>query len=239
VITELSKQQIHYLAKLRMKKYRLSEKKVIIEGRRSLEQLAQWGVYAEELYVVAPEAALKATTVFAASKEALWRICDSEHPAAIAGLFPLPESREIDFRLAFYLDGISDPGNLDTIFRIAAAFNINCIILSPQCCEVSSPKVIRASLGAVYHVPFRVSTPEELKGEGAEIVFLDMNGRTKLQDFVPGEKPTIVAFGSEAHGLSPELKAIAGNSLQIEMKGEMESLNAAICAGIVAYQMSN
>lgn len=235
---ELSKQQIRDLAKLKLKKNRISEKQVVVEGRRSLEQLGQWGIFAQELYVVAPERPIKATTVFSTSAEGMWRICDSEHPPALAGLFALPEAQEISFQTAFYLDGISDPGNMGTIFRIAAAFGIETILLSPHCCEVSSPKVIRASLGAVYHVPFRICTHEDLKNSEAEIVVLDMQGSTILKDFVPKTKPIIVALGSEAHGLSPELKELAERSVRISMPGKMESLNAAVCAGIVAYRVS-
>lgn len=234
---ELSKAQIHSLAKLKQKKIRLGESLVVVEGRRSLEQLATWGIHPTELYILSGETPLQAETIYSIRPEAMFRICESENPPAVAGLFSLPVARVVDFQTAFYLDEISDPGNLGTIFRIAAAFNIDTVIMSPNCCEISSPKVIRSSLGAVYQVPFRVCKVKDLSALKAQIVALDMKGSMELQDLHPGEKALIVALGSEAHGLSPELKSMASSSIRITMPGAMESLNAAVCAGIVAFQL--
>jgi TrmH family RNA methyltransferase len=166
------------------------------------------------------------------------RICDSDSPPQIAGLYSIPNETISEFRSAFYLDGISDPGNMGTIFRIAAAFGIECILISPSCCEVASPKVIRSSLGAVYKVPFRTCAATELKAMDTKVIALDMAGKQFLHDYSPDDKPFVMAIGSEAHGLSQDVTAIATLSLRIEMQGDMESLNAAVCAGICAYQIS-
>lgn len=226
------------LAKLKQKKYRQSEKQVVIEGRRIIEQLLNWGIRAEELYISEYSFALPAKSVYLANSVAMQRICDSDSPPQIAGLYSIPEETYAKFKSAFYLDGISDPGNLGTIFRIASAFGIESLLLSPGCCEVASPKVIRSSLGAVYKVPFRTCTATELKAMETKVIALDMAGKQSLRDYSPDDTPYVMAIGSEAHGLSQDVTAIATLSLRIDMPGDMESLNAAVCAGICAYQIS-
>lgn len=211
---------------------------MMVEGRRIIEQLLSWGISAEELYITEDSYALPAKSIYLANSGAMRRICDSDSPPQIAGLYPSPKETFVKFKSAFYLDGISDPGNLGTIFRIAAAFGIECLLLSPSCCEVASPKVIRSSLGAVYRVPFRTCTVLELKELGTPVLALDMAGKQSLHDYSPDDKPFIMAIGSEAHGLSQDVKAIAALFLRIDMPGDMESLNAAVCAGICAYQIS-
>jgi len=234
----LSLQQIHYLAKLKQKKYRQIEGKVVVECRRSLEQLAAWGVIPLELYLAGDSKPITAKTIYSVNEQVLSRICDSEHPAKIAGLFALPQPQEVDFRLAFYLDGISDPGNMGTIFRIAAAFNVSCILVSPACCEISSPKVIRASLGAVYKVPFQICPIPKLQSLKAKLIVLDMAGSKELKECSIKDNPHIIVLGNEAHGVSPEILALADSVVRIQMSGEMESLNVAVTAGIAAYQLT-
>jgi TrmH family RNA methyltransferase len=233
----LSIAHISQLTKLKQKKFRAIEQKVVVEGRRTLQQLADWGIEAQELYLTEGEKPLPAKAVFTVSPEVMNRICDSETPPAIAGLLSLPQERRVTFRSAFYLDGISDPGNMGTIFRIAAAFGVDCILLSPGCCELSSHKVIRASLGAVYKVPFQICPAAELQALRATIITLDMDGSIALHDYKVPPSAYIMALGGEAHGLTAELRALSDISLRIDMAGEMESLNAAVCAGICAYQL--
>lgn len=236
---ELSKAQIASLSKLKQKKFRKLEQKVVIEGRRLLKQLAEWGIYAHELYLGDGEAEIEAQKVYHVNAETLERICESDSPPSIAGLFPLPLERRKAFKLAFYLDGISDPGNMGTIFRIASAFGLECLLLSPSCCEVSSPKVIRASMGAVYKVPFWEAELKQVKEGGVKVVILDMEGSKPLQDYVVTDCPTVIVIGGEAHGIRQENRVLADSSIRIEMSGEMESLNAAVCAGICAYGLAS
>jgi len=233
----LSTENLRQLARLKQKKFRLEYGKVIVEGRRTLEQLATWGIFPLEVYLAPGEAVMQAEQIYTVSPQAIARLCDSENPAGIAGLFRLPAPRQIDFTQAFYLEEISDPGNLGTIFRTAAAFKIQCLILSPRCCEISAPKVIRASLGAVFKVPFFYLEPQELPRLNCEIYALDMAGDTEISAFSSPTKH-LIALGSEAHGISDILSGLCRQKLRIRMPGEMESLNAALSFAIAAYAVS-
>lgn len=236
---QLSNERLRYLAKLKLKKYRQEEELVIVEGRRTLEQLLSWGIKPKELYVTDEEPTVWSEIIYQTNQQSMQRICDSENPPSIAGLFPLPKAQKIAFQKAFYLDDISDPGNLGTIFRIAAAFNIDCLILSPYTCEISSPKVIRASLGAVYKVPFYYCPAENLPELQAHIFALDAKGKLPIKDFQPPSESYLVALGNEAKGLSSSLLKSAKEVLCIPMPGEMESLNVSVSAAILAYALSD
>lgn len=235
--TTFSTSHLRFLASLKQKKHRLQENRVVVEGKRILHQLADWGIYPLELYLSQEEPELEAGQIFRVSPQVMPRICESETPPSIAGLFKLPQPRKFAFRIAFYLDGISDPGNLGTIFRTASAFGVEGLILSSECCEVSSPKVIRSSLGAVYRVPFFYANPYEVFNLPAVLYCLDIDGQLKISEFQP-DHPAIIALGSEAHGLSDSIKKLSKASIQIPMPGNMESLNAALSFGIAAYEMA-
>ncbi len=236
----LSRARIGFLAKLKQKKFRQAEGLVVLEGMRLISQLAAYGILPLELYETRntlPD--LGDVLRYSVKRADLDRICDSEHPAAVAALYPIPRAGAIDnFRKAFYFQEISDPGNLGTIFRSAEAFGVDLILLSPNSCEVASPKVIRASLGACYRLPFAYLSIDKALDLGACNIALDMGGDISLKEFQLGTEPHIFYFGSEAHGLSPEIRGKIKNSISIPMQGEMESVNLAISASILAYQLS-
>ena len=234
----LSKSKISELSKLKQKKYRLEHGLVVVEGKRLLQQLAHWGIMPLELYGDNPFPDFESVPCFHVHAGDLERICSSDHPPEVAALYPIPKPDPISYKTALYLEDISDPGNLGTIFRIACAFGIDSLLLSPSCCEISSPKVIRASLGAVYQVPFTIGELDDLIDPQTFLAALMMDGEKALADFRPGSFPLVMAIGNEAHGLSDKTLRRANLGLGISMKGGMESLNAAVCAGIVAYHLS-
>lgn len=238
-ITRISKARISELAKLKQKKFRQEQQLLVVEGKRLLEQLKSYGILPQEWYISSPNPMLEcAANAFLCTQEELKRICDSDHPSEIAGLFHIPQARSVKFRRALYLDRISDPGNLGTIFRTAAAFGIDAIFISPESCEVANPKVVRSSLGAVYQVPWNLLSLADLNILPAKKFVLDMDGKLDIMNYHPSNQPEIFILGSEAHGVDPELMAIADSSLRIPMPGKMESLNLAISAAILCYQIS-
>lgn len=236
---KLSKNRLQELAALKQKKQRLEQGLVVVEGLRTLQQIRDYGILPREQYLGSDvQAVWDNVPAFQLTAAEFGRLCDSEHPQGVAALFALPQPRQVEFHTAFYLDGISDPGNLGSIFRIASAFALDALLLSPECVEISSPKVIRASLGSVFQVPFEVLDYKQLGEKKARIIATEMQAGTRLAYFEPEPaKKYIIIIGSEAHGISPQLKALAKESLQIQMTDQMESLNAAIAAGIIAHHL--
>ncbi|MBW6513367.1 MAG: RNA methyltransferase [Candidatus Syntrophosphaera sp.] len=237
--SKLSKNRIKELAKLKQKKYRLAEGRVVVEGIRILLQMKEYGLTPIEQYLgEGGKAMWDGVPAFELRDWEFAAICDSEHPSGLAALFPVPEPHRVDFRRAFYLDGISDPGNLGTIFRLAAAFSLDSLFLSPSCVEISSPKVIRASLGSVYAVPYEVLGFEGITAKDARLLVTDARSGSPLRDLrLSPEDRVIIVLGSEAHGISSELMQAANSVVTVEMGRGIESLNVAVAAGIIAHHL--
>lgn len=239
-IQSISRERIKSLAKLSRKQERLEKGQVIVEGARILDQLASNNIMPLELYLEGEHQApsnLQSVPCYRLLRGDMERICETNHAQGISALFPLPRPREASLQRALYLDGISDPGNMGTIFRIAAAFGISSILLAENCVEISNPKVIRASLGSVYWVPFRTMNHKLLLEQTASLIALDMDGEIGLKDFTAPQGNSIYLIGSEAHGITRELRDKAGISIRIEMQSSMESLNAAIATALLAHRI--
>jgi TrmH family RNA methyltransferase len=239
----LSKNRLSELKKLQQKKYRKLEHKTICEGMNLVEQLRANGIYPLEL--ITSEAAQVQylfkeyrCPVLLSKPHEINQLADTENPQPLIGIYAIPESEIKEYKLALYLDGIHDPGNLGTVFRTASAFDVDAIFLSPDCCEVWSPKVIRASLGSVFWLPSELADAKELAEQKAEKAGLLMDGSVSLKEFSPDKtKPLILVIGSEAHGIRIEVMSALTQTVRIAISKKMESLNAAVSAAIALYEV--
>lgn len=138
------------------------------------------------------------------------------------------------------LDNLQDPNNLGTILRTAEAFNISGVILSKDCCDIYSPKVVRGSMGAIFRLPFLICdtlsnflTNNPRLTSYAAVVSPDADKVTDI-DFI---SPCVVAVGNEGNGLKSDTIEKCSNCVTIPMKGRAESLNASIAASILIWEM--
>jgi TrmH family RNA methyltransferase len=241
---QLSKNHLADLKKLKQKKYRHLEAKTLAEGINLLEQLWSNGIKPLEIITSNPlekdfPLPKFSGSIYMAKPHEIEQLADTETPQPIIGIYAIPEFTVKEFRLAVYLDGIRDPGNLGTIFRICAAFKADAVILSPDCCEVFSPKVIRASLGSVFWIPSMTADSNWLAEQTAEKAGLVMHGNVRLKDYKPDtNKPVILIVGSEGSGISSDTTKELTTLLRIPISDKMESLNAAVAAGIALYEIS-
>ena len=137
------------------------------------------------------------------------------------------------------LDGIQDPGNLGTMLRTADALNVPVVLLE-GCADPYSHKVVRSSMGAVFRTPVVQSTWEEVSAAlcaaGIPVAVTALSDRAK--DIRQADvKAMAVVIGSEGRGVRSEILASADRDLIIPMNGHCESLNAAVAASIVLWQM--
>lgn len=141
---------------------------------------------------------------------------------------------------ALVLEGVQDPGNVGTILRTADAFHVDAIILLENCADLYSPKTVRASMGAVFRQNAYRMSRDELSGFCAKNS-LQLYGAAlsvRAKDIRTIDlKNAAVAIGSEGKGLSRELLELCDGEVVIPMSGEAESLNAAVAAAIVMWQM--
>jgi TrmH family RNA methyltransferase len=141
------------------------------------------------------------------------------------------------------LDDLADPGNMGTILRTALAANVDEVLLSSNCVDYLSPKVVRAAAGAHVALPVRADLSWEAIAEraiehcGGEVrVLLAEAGSPFVYYEQDLTKPFALIIGSEAHGPSKEARMLATRTISIPLANGVESLNAAIAAGIILFE---
>ena len=140
------------------------------------------------------------------------------------------------------LDNLQDPGNLGTIFRSAEAAGATGIVLSRDCVDIYNPKVIRSTMGAVFRLPFIYvddlpGTIGRMKRSGLRIYAAHLEGENAYdrEDYRGG---CAFLIGNEGNGLREETAACADCRILIPMEGRAESLNAAVAASILMFEVS-
>ena len=178
--------------------------------------------------------------VIRVSREVMEAISPMENPQGAVFLCKLPEKREFrPEKGMLLLDGIQDPGNLGTILRTADAWNVPVALLE-GCADPFSHKVVRSSMGAVFRTPVTVTdwqtAKESCARAGIPVAVTALNQRA--EDIRKAEVAAMaVVIGSEGQGVRREILESAGHCLIIPMNDHCESLNAAIAAATVMWQM--
>ena len=134
------------------------------------------------------------------------------------------------------LDGVSDPANVGAIIRTAACAGYNDVYMTDTCADQYSSKAIRSSMGGVFRVnTYRAKLSELLSVIDKPIVVADMNGENAF-GFKKNDNICLV-IGNEGHGVSETVESVAEYTVKIPMDNGMESLNAAVSAGILMYAL--
>ena len=142
--------------------------------------------------------------------------------------------------LLLVLEDIQDPGNLGTIFRTAEAAGATGIVMSRGTVDIFHPKVVRATMSAVFRMPFYISNDlcaeiSAFRERGIRSYAAHLGGK-RAYDELPLSKGCAFLIGNEGNGLSEELTAQADEKIIIPMAGGAESLNAAMAAGILLFE---
>lgn len=140
------------------------------------------------------------------------------------------------------LDNLQDPGNLGTIFRTAEAAGVTGIIMSRDCVDIYNPKTIRSTMGALYRMPFVYvedlrETIHTLKEKSIKSYAAHLDGKNTYdkEDYRQG---TAFLIGNEGNGLREEIAQCADTWIRIPMCGQVESLNAAVAATVLMFEVS-
>lgn len=171
------------------------------------------------------------------TKEVMEKISSSKTPQGIVAVCKAKPSQPITNNKVLYLDDVSDPGNVGTIFRTALALGYNDIILSEKCCSPFSSKAIQSSQGAIFKLNIvRNVDLKELKKQSYKIIATELKGSIKLEEANPSKKHVLV-LGNEAHGVSNSILEIADERVKIDIN-DIESLNVAVAGAIAMYAFS-
>lgn len=179
-------------------------------------------------------------------------VCDTKTPQGILVtakrlsytlediLLENPDAVGRQYNFLIILENIQDPGNLGTIIRSSEGAGVTGIIMSADTADIYNPKVIRATMGSIFRVPFIYvkdfnATIEKIKAKGIETYAADINAEEAYDKF-DFKKSLAFLVGNEANGLSEESLALVKYKLKIPMSGSLESLNAAVACAILMYE---
>jgi TrmH family RNA methyltransferase len=252
---KISAKKLSVLAALTTKKGRRKYSSFIASGIRVVEEAVKSSLHIQYAAVAQSELTapgrlflekLKGINILETPAKTLRQIDRAESTQGIVAVIsiPRPPGTEIlpDSGAILALDGISDPSNLGAIARSALAFGFDSILMSRDCAELYSPKVIRASAGAIFHLnPVTevdlTETLPRLKSQQYLIVGADTDGGD-LRRISGATVRLSLVIGNEARGISPPVTSLCDELVRIPTAGRCESLSAPVAAGIIMYEIS-
>lgn len=240
-ITSVQNDLVKFAVKLQNPRFRKSQKLIFADGQKTIQGFIDDGIVFEYFFTkkdnpIAKK--IKAKKLVYVNNEILKKITTTKSPCEVAGII---KEKEINKNIFFELDKIAlledikDAGNLGTIIRSAVAFGVNGIILFNDCVDLYNSKTIRATAQNIFKIP--IITTKDIN------FIIDLKKTHKLISTVVDSKNNLfnykfedkfmIAFGSEADGLSDKIVNLSDEKLSIPMENNVESINLAICASIV------
>lgn len=252
----LSQNKIKYLRSLGLKKNRIKEKKIILDGKRLIDEAINHNVKIEYIWINESLGAKEKDDLFInkiknnkidfsyEKEKDIKKISNTKNSQGIIGLMSINNFYNEDLKnfgdRIIILDQISDPGNLGTILRTCAWFGIQSIVLSENSADIFNDKCIRSSVGGHFFLKnLTYLTYDEINNFISSNHFLtlcaDLNGEEiKIKNI---QQNWALILGSEAHGVSNEIKF--DKKITIAKKGKMESLNVSVATGIILNELIN
>lgn len=234
-----SQAELKQFASLRMPKFRQKYGQFMVEGRKAVYE-----VFHSELVIVKilctrwyfdkhkPE--LECDIISDADCN---RLSQFDTPPGIMAIVQIPQEPEwnVNQKLTLALDGISDPGNMGTIIRIADWYGIKQILLSEDCVDVYNNKCISSTMGSFIRIDCIYTNLEEVL-KGKQVYGAMLEGKSVYQ--IPVEKPTVLLIGSESHGIRQHLLPLLTEQITIPRIGLAESLNAGVATAILVDRLT-
>ena len=235
----LTKAQITRLRALRDKKHREAEGLYVVENPKVVAELLAAGVAVAELYATSAWSGPATARPGEVTADEIARISHFPTPSEVFAVgrivhAALPKDG-LKRGLTLALDGIQDPGNVGTLLRVADWFAFDRVLLSPDCADLFSQKVINASMGSFARVKtFTTELPvilAPLAAVGTPVLGCDLGGDDVHA--LPVLRDAVVVIGSEGRGLSAAVRKCVSRFVTIPKYGGAESLNAGVAAAIV------
>jgi TrmH family RNA methyltransferase len=173
-------------------------------------------------------------------------LADTEQPQGIVAVVE-PPGRTLDQiptaagAVVLVLDAVQDPGNVGTMLRTALALGAAGLVALRGTAELTNPKVLRGSMGAAFRLPAAAADAEEFlawaRSRGVEVIVAAADGEP-LERWRRESAPVALVVGNEGAGVSPALAAAARRRIAIPVASTVESLNVAVAAGILLYEVT-
>lgn len=236
-LTSLNNEKVKFWQKLKQKKYRDLEKLFLVEDEHLVNEALKKGIV-KEIITINKNLEYDIPAYYVTEK-IINNISSQVSGAKIIAVCNFLEDAKVAGNI-IVLDRLQDPGNLGTIIRSAVAFNFKTIILSNDSVDLYNPKVIRASEGMLFHLNIKRCDLKDffnnLPAEYTKITTNVVNGKNIKN--LKYDKLALV-IGNEGMGVSKDIANLCDECVYIPMNNNCESLNAAVCASILMYEVSN
>lgn len=260
VISGVNNPRVKAAAELKQKKYREEKGLFLVEGLRAVEEAVAYGDVAS-LFVISgqeserqkkvlQQAAEKGVALYQVDEKIMHKISDTKTPQGIVAVVRMPPDdlcrlqpaagTAEDTAPVLILDRIRDPGNVGTIIRTADAVGALGVILLAGSVDAYSPKVVRASMGSIFHLPLVQGIEPEAAltwcmRYGYTTAAASLTVAEELYKVDLSQKMAFI-LGNEANGVSTALQETAAMRLYIPMPGKAESMNVAMAAGVILFE---
>ena len=234
----ISKNQLKLIRALGQKKYRKQYNQYLVQGEKNVLELLNSGlsivhIFATPAFISAHQTALAAHQVIEADEDSLTKASTLVSNNAAIAVVDMPSQQALPTSgLILALDGVSDPGNLGTIIRVADWYGIKHIVTSTDSADAYNPKTISATMGSFA----RVSVTQTDLTSYLPSLNLPVYGA-----FLEGEnihktalkQDAVLLMGSESHGIRADCESVVTDKITIPAYGQAESLNVAMATGII------
>lgn len=247
LISSRNNTKIVNAAKLHNKKYRKATSLFCFEGYKVFCEALASGIPLKEIFV--REDVLtkyyeleNLDCVYAVTDSVYEKLSSDQSPDGIFCVAHIPEQSQITDGSKMLISSVRDPGNIGTIIRTALAFGIDELILSDDCADIYSPKVVRSAMGALFKQTITVSSDiigeiDALRKNGYRVYATALSKRSVLLSEIEIGQKTCFVIGNEGHGLDSDVIDACNGQIIIPISESSESLNAAIAASVLMWEM--
>jgi TrmH family RNA methyltransferase len=239
-INSVNNPHIKALTALLSKKERQEKGKFLVEGYHLCEEAARRGLL-DEILICDLHDEVKGITNYFVNYDIIKKITKAITPQPIVGVVNIRNNFRYDFKRYLLLDDVSDPGNMGTIIRSAVAFGVEALIMSPDTVDIYNDKVIRATQGTLFELPYIYEDLKEaivkLKNRNIRIFGTALKKSISIHDLDIPEEWAII-MGNEARGISDHILGMTDYNIIIPILPVIDSLNVSVSAGIVLYEFT-
>lgn len=253
VISSKDNELIKNIKKLKDKKYRDINNEFIIEGIKLIHEAIKENAKIKSIVVC--EDCLKTQTIeqnllyeiakyncIYVTEKVFETLTDVINPQGVLAIVVKQSTEDnimFDQDIIVVLDGIQDPGNLGAILRTLDSANLKQVIISKNSADAFNPKVVRATMGAIFRINIiesdnLIQTLKNIKKHKFKIVATTLETNNTIYDIDYDKK--VIVIGNEANGVSEDIINLSDEQIKIPMLGRTESLNASIATAIVLYE---
>lgn len=244
---------IKELRKLKEKKYRIREGRFIVEGFRFVEESIDSSF--NVTHIIINESSkdkynewelndkVKAhTKVYMVSEPLFKSISSTESPQGILAIVE-NKSMDIEDKVGFYVlaDRVQDPGNMGTIIRTAHAAGALGVITTEGTVDVYNEKTLRSTMGSIFYIPILENKDlnflNDLKKKGYKFLVSSLESKNNIYDLNLKNQKSVICIGNEGKGISEEVFSLGDENFKIPMPGGAESLNAAVAAAVIMFEI--